>query len=194
VLKSADRSPIDPQKRYQLDERVDLAQRLNPETRVAWERARQAAIGFGLVESECYPVLTLAALITLADRLVTAAQAREAVASAVTPDEHVRLRRAAEGCRQLCQGLPEWQRPSSAEWIALSAEPAFPSASPLADIERTLDEIALAVPGAGVLPAHRPGFFVPDAFENRDHVRFATKGTAALRWLSPEPLAPARAS
>ena len=62
VLKSADPSPLDSQKRYQLDELVDLAQRLNPETRVAWERARQAAIGIGLVESEYYPVLTLAAL------------------------------------------------------------------------------------------------------------------------------------
>jgi multidrug resistance protein MdtO len=49
----------------------------------------------------------------------------------------------------------------------------------LADIERALDEIALAVPGAGALPAHRPGFFVPDAFENRDYLRFAAKGTLA---------------
>src|SRR5262245_29697314 len=62
VLKSVEASPIDPQKRYELPELVDLAQRLNPETRVAWERARQAAIGVGLVESEYYPVLTLAAL------------------------------------------------------------------------------------------------------------------------------------
>jgi outer membrane protein TolC len=62
VLKSVEVSPIDPQKRYELPELVDLAERLNPETRVAWERARQAAIGVGLVESEYYPVLTLAAL------------------------------------------------------------------------------------------------------------------------------------
>ena len=62
VLKSTERSPIDPEKRYELIELIDLAQRLNPETRVAWERARQAAIGVGLVESEYYPVLALAAL------------------------------------------------------------------------------------------------------------------------------------
>jgi outer membrane protein TolC len=62
VLKSAERSPIDPQKRYELVELIDLAERLNPETRVAWEAARQAAIGIGLVESEYYPVLTLTAL------------------------------------------------------------------------------------------------------------------------------------
>ncbi len=62
VLKSAERSPIDPQKRYELVELIDMAQRTNPETRVAWETARQAAIGVGLVESKYYPVLVLAAL------------------------------------------------------------------------------------------------------------------------------------
>ena len=40
---------------------IDVAQRVNPETRIAWERARQAAIGVGLVESEYFPMLTLAA-------------------------------------------------------------------------------------------------------------------------------------
>ncbi|HWU38455.1 MAG TPA: TolC family protein [Candidatus Acidoferrum sp.] len=62
VLKAAEPSPIDPQKRYELVELIDLAQRLNPETRVAWEGARQAAIGVGFAESEYFPVITLAAL------------------------------------------------------------------------------------------------------------------------------------
>ena len=62
VLKAAERVPIDPQKRYDLVELIDLAQRTNPETRVAWEGARQAAIGIGLVQSEYFPVLALAAL------------------------------------------------------------------------------------------------------------------------------------
>ena len=62
VLKSAEKSPIDQGKRYQLVELIDLAQRLNPETRVAWEAARQAAIGVGLVESTYLPVLALTAL------------------------------------------------------------------------------------------------------------------------------------
>jgi outer membrane protein TolC len=62
VLKSAGPSPIDPQKRYDLVELIDLAERTNPETRVAWEAARQAAIGIGLVESEYFPVLALSAL------------------------------------------------------------------------------------------------------------------------------------
>ena len=61
ALKSAERSPIDPQKRYELVELIDLAQRLNPETRIAWETARQAAIGVGLAESRYFPVLALAA-------------------------------------------------------------------------------------------------------------------------------------
>jgi outer membrane protein len=62
TLKSTEPNPLDPQKRYELTELVDLAQRLNPETRVAWERARQAAVGVGLVQSEYYPMLTLAAI------------------------------------------------------------------------------------------------------------------------------------
>jgi outer membrane protein TolC len=62
VLTSPEPSAIDRQKRYDLVELIDLAQRLNPETRVAWEAARQAAIGVGLVESAYFPVLTLSAL------------------------------------------------------------------------------------------------------------------------------------
>jgi len=62
VLKAVEPTPIDPQKRYDLTELIDLAQRTNPETRVAWERARQAAIAVGLVQSEYYPILTLSAL------------------------------------------------------------------------------------------------------------------------------------
>src|SRR5262249_11201845 len=62
LLKTAEPSPIDPQKRYTLVELIDIAERVNPETRVAWEAARQAAIGVGLVESEYFPVLTLSAL------------------------------------------------------------------------------------------------------------------------------------
>ena len=62
LLKSAEPSPIDQQKRYNAVELIDIAERVNPETRVAWEMARQAAIGLGLVESEYFPVLTLSAV------------------------------------------------------------------------------------------------------------------------------------
>ncbi|HUL04630.1 MAG TPA: TolC family protein [Gemmatimonadales bacterium] len=53
--------PIDPQKTYELSELIDIAQRTNPETRVAWERARQAAIAIGLAEGTYYPALAAAA-------------------------------------------------------------------------------------------------------------------------------------
>ena len=45
LLKRAEPSPIEPQKLYSLVELIDLAERVNPETRVAWEAARKAAIG-----------------------------------------------------------------------------------------------------------------------------------------------------
>jgi outer membrane protein len=62
VLKSTDAPLIDPNKRYELPELIDLAQRVNPETRVAWEAARRAALAVGLVESEYFPVLAISAL------------------------------------------------------------------------------------------------------------------------------------
>ena len=46
---------IDPGRRYDLAALIDLAQRNHPETREAWERARQAALGVGLVESSYLP-------------------------------------------------------------------------------------------------------------------------------------------
>jgi len=52
---------IDAGKTYGLGELIDIAQRTNPETRVAWERARQAAIAIGLAEGTYYPALTAAA-------------------------------------------------------------------------------------------------------------------------------------
>ena len=62
VLKSTEAPRIDSNKRYELPELIDLAQRVNPETRVAWEGARRAALAVGLVESEYFPVLAIAAL------------------------------------------------------------------------------------------------------------------------------------
>ena len=48
---------IEPERRYGLAELIDLAQRANPSTRVAWERAREAAIAIGLVEGAYEPML-----------------------------------------------------------------------------------------------------------------------------------------
>src|SRR5262245_36651965 len=52
---------IDPEKTYELPELIDIAQRTNPETRVAWEKARQAAIAVGLAEGTYYPLLAATA-------------------------------------------------------------------------------------------------------------------------------------
>jgi outer membrane protein TolC len=46
---------------YKLVELVDLAQRTNRTTRVAWQAAREAAIGVGLSQAEFYPILVLLA-------------------------------------------------------------------------------------------------------------------------------------
>ncbi len=52
---------IEAAKPYELPELIDIAQRNNPETRVAWEKARQAVIAVGLAEGPYYPALALAA-------------------------------------------------------------------------------------------------------------------------------------
>src|SRR6201984_2483920 len=52
---------IDPRKTYNLAELIDIAQRSNPETRVAWERARMAAAAVGLTASAYYPYVVAAA-------------------------------------------------------------------------------------------------------------------------------------
>ena len=62
VLKQTEGPLIDPNKRYELPELIDLAQRVNPETRVAWESARRSALAVGLVESEYFPALAISAL------------------------------------------------------------------------------------------------------------------------------------
>jgi len=56
------RFEIDLTKTYSLTELIDLAERHNPETRVAWERARAQAAALGLARSELYPTLEAAAL------------------------------------------------------------------------------------------------------------------------------------
>jgi len=55
------RVSINPRKTYNLAELIDIAERNNPETRVAWERARQAAAAVGLSESAYYPFLVASA-------------------------------------------------------------------------------------------------------------------------------------
>src|SRR6266403_2239244 len=52
---------INPRRVYNLAELIDIAERNNPETRVAWERARYAAGAVGLSESAYYPFLVASA-------------------------------------------------------------------------------------------------------------------------------------
>ncbi len=49
---------VDPDRTYQLPELIDLAQRTNPATRVAWQQARQAALAVGMVEATYLPVIS----------------------------------------------------------------------------------------------------------------------------------------
>jgi outer membrane protein TolC len=53
---------IDPQRPYRLEELIDIAESNNPRTRVAWERAKQAAEGIGLARSAYFPHLAGTAL------------------------------------------------------------------------------------------------------------------------------------
>jgi len=54
--------PLDARTNYSLGELIDLAETHNPDTRVAWERARAQAATLSLARSELYPALTAVAL------------------------------------------------------------------------------------------------------------------------------------
>jgi outer membrane protein TolC len=56
------RFSIDPAKSYSLAELIDLAEMHNPETQLAWERARAQAADFGVARSELFPTLAATAL------------------------------------------------------------------------------------------------------------------------------------
>ncbi len=58
---TATRIEIDPEKIYDLPELIDIAERSNPSTRTAWERARQAASAVGLSQSAYFPYLVASA-------------------------------------------------------------------------------------------------------------------------------------
>src|SRR5215469_16174400 len=56
------RFSVDPNKTHTLAELVDLAEAHNPQTRLAWERARAQAATLGIARSELYPTLAAVAL------------------------------------------------------------------------------------------------------------------------------------
>jgi outer membrane protein len=53
---------IEPDRTYSLAELVDMAEAHNPETRVAWERARAQMAALGIARSELYPTIAAVAL------------------------------------------------------------------------------------------------------------------------------------
>src|ERR1700756_1848240 len=59
---SAYRFTPDPSRTYSLPELIDLAETHNPQTRVAWERARAQAAALGIARSELYPTLAAIAV------------------------------------------------------------------------------------------------------------------------------------
>jgi outer membrane protein len=75
---------FDAAKTYSLAELIDLAQRHNPDTRVAWERARAQAAALGVARSELHPTLAAAALARAnrSDVLVENTFVREQIRSA----------------------------------------------------------------------------------------------------------------
>jgi len=56
------RFSTDPAKSYSLAELIDLAETHNPETELAWERARAEAAALGVERRELFPILAAAAL------------------------------------------------------------------------------------------------------------------------------------
>src|ERR1700723_1412179 len=53
---------MEPDRTYSLAELVDLAEDHNPETRVAWERARAQMAALGVARSDLYPTVAAVAL------------------------------------------------------------------------------------------------------------------------------------
>jgi outer membrane protein len=55
-------TPVDSTHFYSLVELIDLAQTNNPDTRIAWQQARQAALAIGITEALYLPVLSATAV------------------------------------------------------------------------------------------------------------------------------------
>ncbi len=129
----------------------------------------------------------LAAIITLTDRLVTSAVSLEAIAPLSNDlTSRGRLLNVADSCDRTRLAFKELRFPSPSKWSELAAGETSDMFSPLADMESTLDQIALAVPDSRVhsaesaaAPSGKPGLFLPGAFTNPEYLHFAIKSSLA---------------
>jgi len=128
---------------------------------------------------------TLAASITLVDRLVTDAVALRLVVSS-TPSTAMpeSLLRVADACARARQALAEHQWPESAERTVppRSVDLGIAALPPLADLERTLEQLSVAARVESPRSTTKetgPRLLVPDATTNPEYVQFAVKGALA---------------
>ena len=128
---------------------------------------------------------TLAALITLVDRLVTDAGAlRLLVSSPPDPALRASLVHVADSCALARRALVDHRWPDVAEPATRSTtEPAATTAlPPLVDMERTLEQLSVVMRVGAARRASKeagPRLLVPDATTNPEYVQFAVKGTVA---------------
>jgi len=59
---AAEKTTIDPERVYRLPDLIDIGESTNPDTRIEWEKARQAALAVGLARSEYLPTISAMAL------------------------------------------------------------------------------------------------------------------------------------
>jgi multidrug resistance protein MdtO len=129
----------------------------------------------------------LAAIVTLTDRLVTSAVSIEAIASLSNEMmSRQRLLNVADSCNRTRLAFKELRFPAPTKWPELAAGEMSDMLSPLADMESTLDQIALAVPDGAVRSGEsaaassgKPGLFLPGAFTNPEYLHFAIKSSLA---------------
>ena len=122
---------------------------------------------------------TLATTITLVDRLVTDAGAVRLLVSStsITPMRESLLR-VADGCANARRAVAErrWPQPAAA------APPSASTPPPLADMERTLEQLSVVSriePPKPTTKEPGPHLLLPDATTNPEYVQFAVKGALA---------------